>query len=92
MTARRHSPWRRGRSIEQDGSDREAIEGGAGLRAAAAFHLPEGEPHGCTQTGTLLLLSGHGLDLPKLPGVRQTGKFGLDMTLEKAMPPRARSR
>jgi hypothetical protein len=55
------------------------------------FTFPKNNRTGCTQTGNLLLLSGHGLELPKLPGVRQSGKFGVDITLEKATPPRAPS-
>jgi hypothetical protein len=47
------------------------------------FTFPKNNRTGCTQTGTLLLLSGHGLELPKLPGVRQTGKFGTDITLDE---------
>ena len=48
-----------------------------------AFVFPKNNRTGCTQAGTLLLLSGHGLDLPKLPSVRQAGKFGLDITIEE---------
>ena len=47
------------------------------------FSFPKNNRTGCTQTGNLLLLSGHGLELPKLPGVRQSGKFGVDITLEE---------
>lgn len=47
------------------------------------FTFPKNNRTGCTQIGSLLLLSGHGLDLPKLPGVRQTGKFGVDITLDE---------
>ncbi len=47
------------------------------------FIFPKNNRTGCTQIGNLLLLSGHGLDLPKLPGVRQTGKFGIDVTIEE---------
>jgi hypothetical protein len=47
------------------------------------FTFPKNNRTGCTQMGTLLLLSGHGLELPKLPGVRQTGKFGVDITVEE---------
>jgi hypothetical protein len=47
------------------------------------FTFPKNNRTGCTQMGHLLLLSGHGLELPKLPGVRQTGKFGVDMTIEE---------
>ena len=32
------------------------------------------------RSGNVLYLSGHGLDLPRLPGVRQTGKFGVDIS------------
>ena len=47
------------------------------------FVFPKNNRTGCTQSGNLLFLSGHGLDLPKLPGVRQTGKFGVDITVEE---------
>lgn len=47
------------------------------------FTFPKANRIGCTQSGTLLLLSGHGLDLPKLPHVRQTGKLGADMSVEE---------
>jgi enamine deaminase RidA (YjgF/YER057c/UK114 family) len=54
-----------------------------GLELPPPFTFPKNNRTGCTQTGNLLLLSGHGLELPKLPGVRQTGKFGVDVTLEE---------
>jgi enamine deaminase RidA (YjgF/YER057c/UK114 family) len=54
-----------------------------GYELPAPFVFPKNNRTGCTQTGTLLLLSGHGLDLPKLPGVRQTGKFGVDIAVEE---------
>ena len=47
------------------------------------FTFPKNNRTGCTQMGNLLLLSGHGLDLPKLPSVRQTGRFGADTTVEE---------
>ena len=47
------------------------------------FTFPKNNRTGCTQAGSILYLSGHGLDLPKLPGVRQTGKFGVDITVEE---------
>ena len=53
-----------------------------GFELPPPFVFPKENRTGCTQSGTLLLLSGHGLDLPKLPGVRQTGKFGVDITVE----------
>ena len=54
-----------------------------GYELPPAFVFPKNNRTGCTQTGSLLLLSGHGLDLPKLPGVRQTGKFGVDISVEE---------
>lgn len=54
-----------------------------GYELPPPFVFPKDNRTGCTQSGNLLLLSGHGLDLPKLPGVRQTGKFGLDITVEE---------
>ena len=45
--------------------------------------FPKNNRTGCTQAGTLLVLSGHGLELPKLPNVRQTGRFGVDITVEE---------
>jgi hypothetical protein len=54
-----------------------------GYELPAPFTFPKANRTGCTQIGNLLLLSGHGLDLPKLPGVRQTGKFGADISVEE---------
>jgi enamine deaminase RidA (YjgF/YER057c/UK114 family) len=54
-----------------------------GYELPPPFVFPKDNRTGCTQSGNLLLLSGHGLDLPKLPGVRQSGKFGLDITVEE---------
>ena len=45
--------------------------------------FPKNNRTGCTQAGTLLLLSGHGLELPRLPNVRLTGRFGVDITVEE---------
>jgi hypothetical protein len=54
-----------------------------GYELPPPFVFPKDNRTGCTQLGNLLLLSGHGLNLPKLPGVRQTGKFGVDITVEE---------
>jgi hypothetical protein len=54
-----------------------------GYELPPAFTFPKNNRTGCTQSGTLLLLSGHGLELPKLPDVRQTGRFGVDITLDE---------
>ena len=54
-----------------------------GFELPPVFVFPKANRTGCTQSGSILYLSGHGLDLPRLPGVRQTGKFGVDMTVEE---------
>ena len=54
-----------------------------GFDLPPVFVFPKNNRTGCTQSGAVLLLSGHGLDLPRLPGVRQTGKFGVDITVEE---------
>lgn len=43
------------------------------------FVFPKQNRRGCVRSGNMLYLSGHGLNLPALPGVRQTGKFGADI-------------
>lgn len=54
-----------------------------GFELPPPFTFPKNNRTGCTQAGRILYLSGHGLDLPKLPKVRQTGKFGVDITVEE---------
>ena len=54
-----------------------------GFELPPPFTFPKNNRTGCTQWGSMLLLSGHGLALPQLPGVRQTGKFGVDLTMEE---------
>ena len=54
-----------------------------GYELPPPFVFPKQNRIGCTQVDSVLLLSGHGLDLPKLPSVRQTGKFGVDITVEE---------
>jgi hypothetical protein len=53
-----------------------------GYTLPAPFIFPKNNRTGCTQIGNLLLLSGHGLDLPLLPGVRQTGKVEINGEFE----------
>jgi enamine deaminase RidA (YjgF/YER057c/UK114 family) len=63
-----------------------AIEGRLrqmGYELPPPFTFPKNNRTGCTQAGNVLFLSGHGLNLPKLPNVRQTGKFGVDITVEE---------
>src|SRR5882672_8896117 len=54
-----------------------------GYELPPPFTFPKNNRTGCTQSGKLLFLSGHGLALPQLPGVRQTGKFGVDISIEE---------
>ena len=54
-----------------------------GYELPAPFTFPKNNRTGCTQAGNILYLSGHGLDLPKLPNVRQTGKFGVDISIDE---------
>jgi len=54
-----------------------------GYELPPPFTFPKNNRTGCTQAGKLLLLSGHGLALPQLPGVRQAGKLGADMSVEE---------
>lgn len=49
----------------------------------APFVFPKKNRRGCVRVGTIVYVSGHGLDLPKLPNVRQTGKFGVDVSDEE---------
>ena len=47
------------------------------------FVFPKNNRRGAVRVGGVLFLSGHGLALPPLPGVRQTGKFGVDISDEE---------
>ena len=54
-----------------------------GYELPPPFTFPKHNRVGCTQAGDILFLSGHGLALPQLPSVRQTGKFGVDISVEE---------
>jgi enamine deaminase RidA (YjgF/YER057c/UK114 family) len=54
-----------------------------GYELPPPFTFPKNNRIGCTQAGSVLYVSGHGLNLPPLPGVRQTGKFGADITVDE---------
>lgn len=47
------------------------------------FGFPSPNRTGCVVVGSLVLVSGHGKDLPDLPGVRASGKLGLDVSLDE---------
>ena len=51
-----------------------------GYSLPPAFVFPKKNRRGCVRVDNILYLSGHGLDLPLLDGVRQTGRFGEDIT------------
>lgn len=51
-----------------------------GLTLPAPFIFPKANRRGAVRAGDMLYLSGHGLDLPPLAGVRAVGKLGADMS------------
>ena len=55
-----------------------------GLTLPPAFTYPSPNRTGCVQAGTMLYLSGHGLGLPELPGVRQRGKVPSEVSEQDA--------
>lgn len=54
-----------------------------GYELPPPFVYPKYNRIGCTQSGNILFMSGHGLSLPQLPGVRQRGKLGVDVSQEE---------
>ena len=54
-----------------------------GYELPPPFVFPKNNRRGCVRAGGMLFLSGHGLNLPPLPGVRQAGRFGVDITDEE---------
>lgn len=55
-----------------------------GLALPPPFTYPSPNRTGAIRTGNLLYLSGHGLNLPDLPGVRQRGKVGSEVSEKDA--------
>ncbi|HEV7263609.1 MAG TPA: RidA family protein [Falsiroseomonas sp.] len=47
------------------------------------FRFPKPNRTGCVRVGSVLFISGHGRNLPALPGVRATGRLGADMSIEE---------
>lgn len=47
------------------------------------FVYPRNNRRGWARSGNVLYLSGHGLGLQPLPGVRTSGRFGVDITEEE---------
>jgi enamine deaminase RidA (YjgF/YER057c/UK114 family) len=56
---------------------------GMGFSLPPPFTFPKNNRRGCVRVGPIVYVSGHGLDLPRLPGVRQTGRFGVDISEEE---------
>lgn len=54
-----------------------------GFSLPPPFKFPKKNRRGCVRVGPIVYVSGHGLDLPRLPGVRQTGRFGVDISEEE---------
>lgn len=54
-----------------------------GFQLPVPFEFPNPNRTGCVRVGELLLVSGHGRDLPLLPGVKRAGKLGRDLTIEE---------
>src|SRR3546814_19971650 len=54
-----------------------------GYTLPSPFEFPNSNRTGCVAVGALMLVSGHGQNLPPLPGVRATGKLGLDVSIEE---------
>ena len=46
-----------------------------GFTLPEPFKFPSANRTGCVQVGSVLFVSGHGRDLPALPGVRHAGKI-----------------
>ena len=51
-----------------------------GFTLPEPFTFPKNNRRGAVRIGPIVYVSGHGLNLPMLPGVRQTGKFGVDIS------------
>lgn len=54
-----------------------------GFSLPPPFTFPKNNRRGCVRVGPIVYVSGHGLNLPSLPGVRQTGRFGVDISEEE---------
>ena len=54
-----------------------------GFTLPAPFKFPNPNRTGCVVVGPIVFVSGHGRDLPALPGVKHVGKVGKDVTIEE---------
>ena len=54
-----------------------------GFELPAPFKFPNPNRTGCVLVGAVLFVSGHGRDLPTLPGVKHVGKVPAQVTVEE---------
>jgi enamine deaminase RidA (YjgF/YER057c/UK114 family) len=54
-----------------------------GYKLPAPFIFPKANRTGCVLFDSLVFVSGHGRDLPALPGVKHSGKLGRDVRIEE---------
>lgn len=54
-----------------------------GLTLPAPFKFPKANRTGCVLVGNVVFVSGHGRDLPPLPGVKHAGKIPAQVTEEE---------
>lgn len=54
-----------------------------GYELPAPFKFPNPNRTGCVVVGSVVFVSGHGRDLPSLPGVKHHGKVGGDVSVEE---------
>ena len=54
-----------------------------GYTLPAPFNFPKANRTGCVVVGNIVFLSGHGRDLPSLPGVKHAGKVPTEVTEEE---------
>ena len=54
-----------------------------GYELPAPFKFPNPNRTGCVVVGPVVFVSGHGRDLPSLPGVKHKGKLGVDTSIEE---------
>src|SRR6185312_4627119 len=54
-----------------------------GFALPPAFEFPNPNRTGCVLAGSVLFVSGHGRDLPLLPGVKRSGKLGREVSLDE---------
>ena len=54
-----------------------------GFELPAPFKFPSANRTGCVLVGSILFVSGHGRDLPSLPGVKHAGKVPAQVSVEE---------